>query len=143
MEIDEQLKPNLPLLRKVLDHIDAHPEEWEQTSWGARLLIEEAYAAGVTLKQAKDTQCQTVGCIAYHAAVLSGADPIWDEYSGRVASVVEVRTPEGHVQDLVEYAQEVLGLGYETRRLLFNGSNTRAHVQGVAELIAKRAGEKL
>lgn len=27
------LEPNIPLLRKTLEHIEAHPEEWKQETW--------------------------------------------------------------------------------------------------------------
>lgn len=27
------MTPNVPLLRKVLEHIEAHPQEWEQSEW--------------------------------------------------------------------------------------------------------------
>lgn len=60
---------NVQLLQKTLDHIKAHPEEWEQRFW----------------------RCETKYCFAGHAAIIGGAEwvvaendpnpdnmPMWD-----------------------------------------------------------------
>ncbi len=46
-------KPNAELAYKVLDHIDAHPETWDQGMWW----------------------CGTSGCFAGWACALAGTDP--------------------------------------------------------------------
>ena len=48
------LKPNAELAYMVLDHIDAHPELWEQGNY------------------LRKTECGTVGCFAGWTCVLSG-----------------------------------------------------------------------
>lgn len=53
---------NAPLLRKVLDHITAHPEEWDQTDWASM------------------TSCGTACCVAGHAAVMTGHTPDFRGY---------------------------------------------------------------
>lgn len=49
--------PNAELAYKVLDHIDAHPEQWNQGRW---------YGA--------DPECGTTACFAGWAVALSGHD---------------------------------------------------------------------
>jgi hypothetical protein len=50
---------NLPLLQKALDHIEAHPEEWNQGSWGQTV-----------------QGCGTTACLAGHIALLDGWTPV-------------------------------------------------------------------
>lgn len=45
---------NVPLLTKVLDHITAHPAEWNQGVW------------------AEETTCGTAACVAGWAVIMSG-----------------------------------------------------------------------
>lgn len=115
-------RPNLPLLRKVLDHIDAHPEEHDQVTWGfeyrwpsAQFLIEEHLRAG---------KCGTAMCIAGWAVSL-GAPQTFDGNWGE------------------EDARAVLGLTPRESADLFAADNTRGAIQGCVERIAARAGEQL
>jgi hypothetical protein len=52
--------PNAELAYKVLDHIDAHPEQWDQKAW------------------LKGTDCGTAACFAGWAVVLAGHDVTFD-----------------------------------------------------------------
>ena len=54
---------NVPLLQKALDHIEAHPEEWDQHHWGLK------------------TSCGTVACLAGHITLADGWTPVLDEDS--------------------------------------------------------------
>lgn len=109
------MTPNLPLLRKVLDHIDAHPEEWRQEVWVSK------------------TPCGTAHCIAGHAVVLSG---------GQFVTLNRVRIGE-KVQNVHNVAADLLGLDDRTADDLFDAGNTREDIQRIAERIAERAGERL
>ena len=60
--------PNAELAYRVLDHIDAHPEQWDQGHWVA------------------EAECGTVGCFAGWAVMLSG-------YTVNDAVVIE--SPDG------------------------------------------------
>lgn len=31
--LDVAPTPNIPLLRKVMEHIESHPDEWDQNYW--------------------------------------------------------------------------------------------------------------
>lgn len=118
--------PNLPLLRKVLDHIDAHPEEWDQWQF------------------ARVVSCGTAFCVAGHAAVMSGAEPVFSPGSDRTCTF---RTAEGWTVDVESYARDLLGLTPDEASVvdggLFDTANDRADVQRIAEAIAARAGEVL
>jgi hypothetical protein len=52
--------PNAALAYQILDHIDGHPEQWNQGRWIGK------------------AECSTVGCFAGWAAILSGAEPVLD-----------------------------------------------------------------
>lgn len=51
------MKPNAELAWRVIDHIDAHPELWQQGQWIA------------------NAECGTVACFAGWACLLSGEKP--------------------------------------------------------------------
>ena len=117
--------PNLPLLRKVLEHIDAHPKEWRQDSWATRTSA---------------SACGTAFCLAGHAVVLAGGELHWDKELG-VAS--EVTMPDGSTMSIQKAAADLLGLTSYEALHLFYAKNNRHAVQFLAEAIADRAGEWL
>lgn len=127
--------PNLPLLRKILDQVDAHPETWSQTVWGIQRQVEGA-------------ACGTAFCIAGHAAMMTGAEPFWDKRGGGGGTWVLnlVRDADGQPWEVDAYARAQLGLTEDEAscyRGLFDPGNTRERVQEIAEQIAERAGETL
>lgn len=61
------MKPNAQLAYMVLDHIDAHPEQWQQGQWIG------------------NAECGTVGCFAGWAVLLSGGH--LDSESGLVTGL--------------------------------------------------------
>ena len=137
MEALEALPPpNLPLLRKVLDHVDAHPQEWNQGTW-------------IVQTRNVDQSCGTACCIAGWASLLSGDEPEFEPMLGLTATglVYEARaatvaTDNGE-RFISRRAQELLGLTSVEADELFAGGNSRAQVQRIAEQIAERAGEVL
>lgn len=118
--------PNLPLLHKVLSHIDAHPEEWNQGQWITR---------GV------ENACGTACCIAGWAVLLNGDAPefLWDDAD----DTWWVITPDGARERVADRAPEALGLTPREARRLFHPGNSREEVQRYAAEIAARAGEVL
>lgn len=120
---DVEPQPNLPLLSKILAHIDTHPEEWRQRHWASRASAE---------------YCGTGFCIAGHAAFMSGAEIDWDE--GGFADEAFLDGEKGLIPEI---ATEVLGITYGESVALFAANNGREDVQRVAEAIAARAGERL
>lgn len=87
---------NVPLLRKVLEHITEHPEEWNQATW------------------ARETACGSVCCVAGHAAVMTGHTLKYED--GRAYVTTDGRS-------IMEVAAEELGLGDTQAINLFDGSN--------------------
>jgi hypothetical protein len=107
--------PNVPLLRKTLAHIEANPDQWDQSSW--------------------INECGTAFCFAGHAVRLHGGRIV--ESNDDEAYVVpplgeEIKdtggwwvrevggTPAVYIQ---EYAQELLGLDYQQGQRLFDALN--------------------
>lgn len=95
---------NVPLLRKVLEYVSEHPEEWYQNVWVQKL------------------RCGTAGCIAYHAVATLGYNPIFDndEFIGRVEA------PDGHAVVISDAAADVLGLDEMRSEKLFDACNDLA-----------------
>lgn len=129
--------PNLPLLRKVLDQIDAEPASWHQASWGIRWDSEAGRAElpYSLLSEEQVAACGAAYCIAGHAAVMAGYD-LEFSHEGEAAWTTTDESVEA-------VARRELGLTDAERRSLFAGGNSRGDVQYAAELIAARAGESL
>ncbi len=94
---EAQFQINIPLLRKVLDHITEHPEEWEQDLWAMR------------------RECGTSFCVAGHAAVMAGHQIRWDD--GVATHTTEHAT-------IRAVATRELGLTNLQSLRLFNADNT-------------------
>jgi hypothetical protein len=114
--------PNIELAYKALDHIDAHPEQWDQGIW----IIE--------------SECGTVGCFAGWAVLLAGGTV--GLTAGRYDPVV-TGGPEGIVGLIVDDAAEVLLRSdcIAGNRDLFDPHNTRGDLgRLVAEIFGPRPG---
>lgn len=111
--------PNLPLLRKTLEYIEANPLEYNQ----------DMYAVW-----SEESPCGAAFCVAGHALLLSG------EYSYRG---VFVHAATGEFVSAGRTALGLLGLTMSEGKTLFDASNTWADVLEAAGLIAARAGERL
>lgn len=122
--LDTLPQPNLPLLRKVLDHVDAHPKDWDQAFWGG------GQTAGEVAK------CGTSMCLSGWAQYLSGADRIGFGTSGEQV----LGLTDDEAEDLFVNTLD----GREMRVVADCPSlSIRERVQRVAEAIAARAGERL
>jgi hypothetical protein len=120
--------PNLPLLRKTLEFVIAHPEQYDQSTW-CRLYGAEANQAVADHLVPK---CGTKGCIAYHAVALS---------EGVVFNDLDLRPASGY--GWPEAARRQLGLTHAESEQLFDGLCTWDDVWRTAEQIARRGGERL
>jgi hypothetical protein len=120
------MTPNAELAYRVLDHIDAHPEQWDQ---------------GIYIRKA---ECGTAACFAGWTVLLSGAKPI-SGFQTRVAfNGKEVSVPL--------LAEKLLGavpaIAYGNENFhdagLFDPGNTREDLgRLVLEIFGPRAEEKL
>lgn len=119
--------PNAELAYKVLDHIDAHPEQWRQD-----LYIGKA-------------ECGTVACFAGWTCLLSGYQPLFP-----YASAFSTSELEGQRDSVSERAQDLLGIsrwineGFDDESDLFDQYNTREMLgEMVAEVFGPRPGGDL
>lgn len=108
---------NIPVLRKGLEHITAHPEEWSQGDWLVR------------------TECGTAGCLAGTLALQAGFTPFW--LAGEVFAEMAI-APDGDQRPrfisvvAVEALLGPIGEGlfgprrsaYRQIREMFGGSNS-------------------
>jgi hypothetical protein len=93
---DEQVA----VMRKTLEHIFAHPAEWNQRYW------------------ATQTPCGTAYCFAGHAAVtVAGARPTGD-------ATMAVYVDEFNTQHISDAGQQVLGLDGARADHLFRATNS-------------------
>lgn len=96
---------NVPLLRKTLEHITAHPEEWDQ---------------GVWMREAARNECGTAGCLAGWALTLAGHELDFDKnniFFGEAHYLTDGRPIE-------EAAEQELGLTEDQGEELFAETNT-------------------
>lgn len=125
--------PNTPLAYLVLDHIDAHPDSWDQADWGRK------------------NDCGTRACFAGWAVLLAGGEAQADSTGNWATVTVEGKT----FHSIRTAAMLVLGIEDDevpsTRRLcsccddvddscgLFDGTNTRVALgRFVEELFGPR-----
>lgn len=112
--------PNAELAYKALDHIDAHPEEWDQATW----------------------HCGTAACFAGHALRLSGCQLERIGINGAIVAA----GPAHLVGVEVEYAAyEVLGVPGQADEAgddwLFDPDHSREDLgRLVAEIFGPRPG---
>ena len=106
---------DIPLARKTIEHIEAHPEEWEQSEW----------------------ICKTGMCYAGHSAHFAGAEAPegrWgDALSARVTgpAIDEFSTPYDGWVHISDYAQHVLGLADGEAARMFWSDNSLDDLRGM------------
>ncbi len=112
-------KPNAELAYAVLDHIDAHPESWNQGKWW----------------------CGTGGCFAGWACALSGENPVHADYSWLAGGIhVSDRAAEllgfDDEEQMWNATYEALGEPDDEDMIgLFHGANTRADLGRIVEAL--------
>lgn len=121
----DKREPNIPLLRKTLEHITAHPEEWDQETW------------------ATQTPCGTTACLAGWAVTFAGHELVWDEEDpgdrfcdcenclaeGPRASQCIV---DGYPRSIHNAATHALGLTLSQSNTLFYGGNSLGYLWACA-----------
>ncbi len=112
----EPKRPNVPLLRQTLAHIEDHPAKWDQSTWA--------------------NDCGTAYCFAGHAVRLHGGrivenseedvyviPPAGEDLTGYAVEWVQEIGGE-RTAYIQEYASELLGLTFRQGMRLFAGINT-------------------
>lgn len=107
---------DFPLLHKVLDHIEAHPEEWDQTAWAIEVMKE-------------DGSCRTAYCFAgTTVAMMEDWTPIWRHRFVGADDIPRSSTGgcylNGRSTSVRGVASDLLGLAIAEAALLFESSNT-------------------
>jgi len=116
-------KPNAELAYLVLDHIDAHPEQWDQGRW---------------ISRPDGADCGTAGCFAGWACMLSGNQPDWTMSNGKWTNTV---TADGYWKYVGDRAAELLGISEVDAEMLFDADNQRDDLdRHVAEIFGPRPG---
>lgn len=113
------MTPNAELAYQVLDHIDAHPEQWNQGLYIGR------------------RECGTVACFAGWTVLLAThAVPAYSDDTCSQTGIVRVND---RALDVSDYAAELLGIGFVDGDYLFSPSNNRTDLgQLVDELFGPR-----
>lgn len=130
----EVSEPNIPLLRKTLEHIVAFPEEWDQTVWGAAPLEQLP-----ELTKENTQACGTAFCFAGHALLLSGKQFNWMKpvhYGHRRGWVTVNYTTDGEA--IERAAEKELGLTYRQAEQLFHIDNK---LVDIVDLLEEFTGE--
>src|SRR6476619_6827832 len=102
------VEPNVPLLLKALDHIEHHPDEWDQEKW----------------------ICGTTACFAGHAVLIDGGVPAPDRNGVFVKARDDddpecvFQRPEGAITAVRDRATRILRLTRWRAGFLFDGGNT-------------------
>lgn len=107
---------NVPLLRKTLEHIQNHPDEWEQSIW----------------------HCGTKFCFAGHACILSG-DRIYHpdgELETQYSEFV-VSSEDGEIREIRDRAQTILGLCAHNANVLFDPDNSLPVLERIVQILSE------
>lgn len=121
------LEINVPLLRKTLEHIEAHPEEHIQSTWAIRGQLGEFIA----LFEADHLPaCGTAFCVAGHAVQFAGHEIEWTGESASSCSVQNATS--NYSQSIEETAKKELGLSWPQAAELFAGCNSRERIWALA-----------
>lgn len=107
-----KLTPNIPLLRKTLEHIESHPEEWDQSKW----------------------HCGTKFCFAGHACMINGDESPSPTLTGNL-HLDHVVTKDGDLVLIMDRAREILGLSFTHATFLFTSRNSLPILQRIVDLI--------
>lgn len=142
------MEKNVPLARKVLEHIEADPTQWDQSWWlnsaGAELPVDIH-----TIETSDTAMCNTTACFAGHTLLMTGKAMIRVSRgvhgTGRLPGAALVGTATGEVLSdsaIIGMAADALGLSCDDARDIFYATyitttqDLRANVESVM-------GEKL
>lgn len=104
---------NAPLLNKVMDHIEAHPELHQQQTWFSNYYPSNDPA-----------NCQTAACFAGWTALLTDTVQVRDD-----GLYVDLTYQGVAVYSLPELAMALLGLDRNEAQYLFQGDRTREELR--------------
>jgi len=110
-------------LRKALEHVTAHPDEWDQRVWW---------------RSSVESGCGTAGCLAgtvVHQAGYEIPTTFETEVDGeRLRGADYAFSPTGRREEISEAAQRLLGLSNAQCMRLFNPLNSLARLWYIASV---------
>jgi len=107
---------NIELLNKVMNHIELHPNQHDQTVWAER------------------TVCGTAMCFAGWAVVLSGGKIA---FAGNSTRTSQCRI-DGAMDDIDLVAERLLGLSMDDANDLFGPTNTIEDLREIVDMLIER-----
>lgn len=110
---EEEREINVPLLRKTLEHITAHPEEWDQDTWAV---------------ESEESSCGTAYCLAGHTAQSLGYPLVWQPGTNMASFCLA----DGKLRTIENVAMHALGLDYHDAVRLFSATNNLHTLWSVA-----------
>lgn len=113
---EENREVNVPLLRKTLEHITAHPEEWDQSNWA---------------RESETSPCGTAYCVAGQTVHSLGHQLVWNPGTNN-ASFCRV---DGKLRTIQSAAAHALGITYDDAIRLFNALNDLNSLWEVASVL--------
>jgi hypothetical protein len=118
---------DIPLARKTIEHIEAHPREHNQGAW---VTTWQRFGNAAPV-------CHTAYCFAGHAALLSGGEFAQDNdgedfvfVQGPITAQYRQNKNYGGIH-VADYAQHVLGLAPGEASRLFFANNTIEDLRGM------------
>lgn len=107
---------NALLLRKELEYVTVHRDEWQQGTW---------------LRRSDVTACGTVGCLAGNTVLHHGWTPNWYEYL-----ITEEVTKDGVISEVQAVARDLLDLEPYQAKALFEAGNTLIELWVLANVVS-------
>lgn len=95
---------NVPLLRKMLEHVTSHPDEWNQDTWAV---------------ESEESSCGTAYCLAGHTAESLGHTLVWQPGTNMASFCLA----GGELRTIESVATHALGLKYTEAAGLFSACN--------------------
>jgi hypothetical protein len=109
---------DVPRLRKALEYVTAHPEDWSQEEW----LVGRTKAS-----------CGTAGCLAGRVVLQDGWSPLLELRGGQVCRTVV--DDAGNAQRVRTLARDLLDLTDAQATVLFYGRNNLLDLWLIAEYL--------
>jgi hypothetical protein len=139
------MEKNIPLMRKIIEHIETAPETWKQSSWAyvedplglpeasneVDREVYESWGYEDTVRVADPNLCGTALCIAGHAVNMDTKVVFLVDDTGSASLAQEVAT--GEVFDIETRARELLGLTANEASMLFDGDNSLNAIKDVVD----------
>jgi len=141
---------NVQTLQQGLDHIEAHPEEWQQKSWFSPMRPPRQSSAWVPEAHPRMLTCQTAACLAGTVTKQAGYLPVikpmdswaWriilpSDLDGRNFAELSSYEIDGLSGEIPVVAAELLGLTAAEADVLFHEDNTRLDLWAIAYVLTE------